>query len=251
MKAGYIGLIRTSSTSQISIACLTLTTENLPARRPNYLLLGLSLPIVSELYAATPVEFLRTLNVLLSEFDTFQQLHSENSSTRPQLKNMFRRQTGKSRRSTVSASDAFLDEQTAVGAVPVGTAHNVINFAASESDLHPGEEYNFLLTPSLPFDPDYYETFATLCDVLIEAYTKFLSFLHTPKECTPTVAELFNKVDTRVRKLIVQGVVKEFEEHSKTHTKTEIAKCRKSRSRRTYVRARARKRKRIFCSFFS
>jgi hypothetical protein len=30
------------------------------------------------------------------------------------------------------------------------------------SDLHPGEEYTYLLTPSLPFEPDFFETFATL-----------------------------------------------------------------------------------------
>lgn len=101
-------------------------------------------------------------------------------------------------------------------------AHPIMNFAASESDLFPGEEYTHLLTPSLPFDPDYFETFATLCDVLIEVYTKFLTLIPSPK-ASASVADLFNKVDAKVRKIIVQGVVKEFEEHGRTHVKAEVA----------------------------
>ncbi|ODA77677.1 hypothetical protein RJ55_06279 [Drechmeria coniospora] len=43
-----------------------------------------------------------------------------------------------------------------------GGAPSVMNFAAAESELFPGEEYTYLLTPSLPFEPDFFETFATL-----------------------------------------------------------------------------------------
>jgi len=92
-----------------------------------------------------------------------------------------------------------------------------------ETDLLPGEEYTHLLTPSLPFDPDFYETFATLCDVLIDCYTKLMSLVASPRECSPTVAEMFTKADARVRKIIVQGVVKEFEDSSRTGVKSEVA----------------------------
>lgn len=98
-----------------------------------------------------------------------------------------------------------------------------MNFAASESDLLPGEEYTYLLTPSLPFDPDFFETFATLCDVLIDCYTKFLALVPSPRECTAPVAELFTKADSKIRKIIVQGVVKDFEDHSRMHVKSEVA----------------------------
>lgn len=103
------------------------------------------------------------------------------------------------------------------------TTPSVMNFAASESDLLPGEEYTYLLTPSLPFDPDFFETFATLCDVLIDCYNRFLALVPTPRECSGPVAELFAKADSKVRKLIIQGTVKEFEEHSKAHVKSEVA----------------------------
>ncbi|KAK7404102.1 hypothetical protein QQX98_010117 [Neonectria punicea] len=193
----------------------------------NHLLLGLSLPTIVDLYSSTPIEFLRSLNTLLSEFDSFQQIHGDSSTaaslTRARLPSMFRRQGGKSRRST-SAADMhpMLDESTPMPAAGAPTP-SVMNFAASETDLLPGEEYTFLLTPSLPFDPDYFETFATLCDVLIDCYTRFLTLVPSPRECTAPVAELFGKVDSRVRKLIVQGFVREFEDHSRSHIKTEVA----------------------------
>ncbi|KAK1760591.1 hypothetical protein QBC47DRAFT_9908 [Echria macrotheca] len=100
---------------------------------------------------------------------------------------------------------------------------SVINFAASETDLLPGEEYTHLLTPSLPFDPDFFETFATLCDVLIDTYTRLLSLVPTPRECAGGIGDLFSKVDGRVRKIIIQGVIKEFEDTSRHGAKAEVA----------------------------
>ncbi|CAK7213281.1 hypothetical protein SBRCBS47491_001749 [Sporothrix bragantina] len=93
----------------------------------------------------------------------------------------------------------------------------------NNTDLLPGEEYTFLLTPSLPFDPDFFETFATLCDVLIDSYQRILSLMPMPRDCSPLVVELFGKTDARVRKLLVQGVVKEFEDHSRGGVKMEVA----------------------------
>ncbi|KAK5992117.1 hypothetical protein PT974_05515 [Cladobotryum mycophilum] len=147
---------------------------------------------------------------------------------------MFRRPGGKGRRSTsASASaDVVADDSsaslaqsgaTAANGAPAGPAPAVMNFAASESDLLPGEEYTYLLTPSLPFDPDFFETFATLCDVLIDCYTRFLALVPTSREVSAQIAELFTKADSKMRKIIVQGVVKDFEEHSRTHVKSEVA----------------------------
>ncbi|CAK7227080.1 hypothetical protein SEUCBS140593_006458 [Sporothrix eucalyptigena] len=93
----------------------------------------------------------------------------------------------------------------------------------NNTDLLPGEGYTFLLTPSLPFDPDFFETFATLCDVIIDSYQRILSLMPTSRDCTPVVVELFSKTDARVRKLLVQGVVKEFEDHSRAGVKMEVA----------------------------
>ncbi|KAI5457482.1 hypothetical protein BGZ63DRAFT_79734 [Mariannaea sp. PMI_226] len=193
----------------------------------NYLLLGLSLPTIVDLYSSTPLEFLRSLNSLLTEFDSFQQLHGDSSTaaslTRARLPSMFRRQAGKSRRSTSAADMHPMLEESAPLPTNGGPAPAVMNFAASETDLLPGEEYTYLLTPSLPFEPDYFETFATLCDVLIDCYHRFLTLVPSTRECSAPVAELFGKADSRVRKIIVQGLVREFEDHSRSYLKAEVA----------------------------
>jgi len=80
------------------------------------------------------------------------------------------------------------------------------------STLHPSETpYTHLLTPPLPFSPDFHAVFATLCDVLIDAYQRIMSLVSTPNVCTVAVGELFSKADARLRKVIVGGIVKEFE----------------------------------------
>lgn len=138
---------------------------------------------------------------------------------------MFKRATaaagGKSRRSSSAAAELGLgsfnlDDKGAGGAV--GS-----NASPADHDLLPGEEYTLLLTPSLPFEPDFFETFATLCDVLIDCYAKVMSMINTPEACLPGVGDLFAKADARVRKVIVAGVVREFEDASRQGVKGEVA----------------------------
>jgi len=105
----------------------------------------------------------------------------------------------------------------------LGVAAPFASFPSGEQELVPGEEYTLLLTPSLPFEPDYIETFATLCDVLIDCYTKIKSLVSTPEMCTPGVGDLFSKADAKVRKILVANVVKDFEEASKQGVRSEIA----------------------------
>lgn len=217
----------------------SLDQRKLSRRATNYLLLGLSLPVVIDLYSTSPLEFLRSLSALLSEFDSFQQLRNDSSSSaslaRARLPNMFRRPGTRGRRSTSATDNTASDTMYAAsnggggagGAASGNGGANVSsavrNFAASESELLPGEEYSYLLTPALPFEPDYFETFATLCDVLIECYSRFLSLIVSPRDCNASVAELFTKADARLRKILVQGVAKEFEDSSRANIKTEIA----------------------------
>ncbi len=138
---------------------------------------------------------------------------------------MFKRATGtggKGRRTSSAAEIGLpLGNDSFESSTSSGGANS--SFPISENDLLPGEEYTHLLTPSLPFDPDFYETFATLCDVLIDCYTRLMSLVASPRECNPIVAEMFTKADSRVRKIIVQGVVKEFEDSSRGGVKSEVA----------------------------
>lgn len=199
--------------------------RKLNRKATNYLLLGVSLPVVVDLYSSNTNEFLRSMNLLLAEFESFQQLHND-SASRARLPNMFRRPGVKSRRSTSNTDVHPVLEESMNGAPPAGVnaaPASVMNFAASESDLLPGEEYTHLLTPALPFEPDYFETFATLCDVLIDCYTRLLTLIPTPRECPASTAEMFTKMDTKIRKTVFQGVVKEFEESSRANIKSEVA----------------------------
>lgn len=205
--------------------------QKLARRATAYLLLGVSLPTILDLNSGNAMEFLRSLNALLAEFEAYQQAHpidgTASSLSRARIPQMFKRSAssmGKGRRAS-SAADlgmpmgSDLDLKSLAGGMTPSSA----NFPNTDSELLPGEEYTLLLTPSLPFEPDFYETFATLCDVLIDCYTKLMSLLAAPKDCTAVVAEMFTKADARVRKVIVQGVVKEFEESSRAGIKQEMA----------------------------
>ena len=209
--------------------------KKLARRATNYLLLGLSLPNVLDLNSSSPQECLRALNALLVEFESYQQIHppeggSSSSLSRARLPQMFKRATHASTkgRRTSSATDIGLPMNTSdpadLKAMTTGTTagSTASSFPASEQDLLPGEEYTHLLTPSLPFDPDFFETFATLCEVLIDCYTRIISLISSPAMCAPGTGEIFAKADARLRKIIVSGIIKEFEEESRKGAKSEF-----------------------------
>ncbi|KAF2759707.1 hypothetical protein EJ05DRAFT_307128 [Pseudovirgaria hyperparasitica] len=198
--------------------------KKLGRRATNYLILGYSIPTILDLNSQSPTEYLRAWNTLLVEFETYQTNHPPDGSTpssltRARLPQMFKRANplggGKGRRSSSAADLMGLGNQDGTPSIDMSLS--------GESDLLPGEEYDLLLTPALPFDPDFFETFATLCDVLIDCYTKVMTMINSPEQCAPGVSDLFAKADARVRKVIVAGVVREFEEASRTGVKGEMA----------------------------
>jgi hypothetical protein len=206
-------------------------------RAINYVMLGLSLPPILDLNS-TPYEYLRTLNALLLEFESFQQARppdgSSSTLTRARIPQMFRRAThaGNKTRRTSSAAEIGLPMQSSdptdvkimIGSgAPVTAASAVTSFPTLDSsDLLPGEEYSYLLTPSLPFDPDFFETFATLCDVLIDCYSRLLTLVSSPAVCTGALGEIFSKTDAKLRKIIISGSVRDFEDASRSSAKNEI-----------------------------
>ncbi|KAL8646106.1 MAG: hypothetical protein Q9210_006316 [Variospora velana] len=185
-----------------------------------------------------PLEYLRALNALLVEFESYQQIHSpdgpsSSSLSRARIPQMFKRAAhgaGTRGRRTSSAADIGLPLSSSDPADlrimtnnVASAGSSVVTFPIGEQELLPGEEYTHLLTPSLPFDPDFFEIFATLCDVLIDCYTRIIGLLPSPAMCAPGVGEMFAKADTRLRKVIVQGIVKEFEDASRSGAKFELA----------------------------
>jgi hypothetical protein len=134
---------------------------------------------------------------------------------------------GKGRRSSSAAGDFQFGPGGVLGGAGFETPREVD--VPPDDVLLPNESYTYLQTPSLPFDPDFFSTFATLCDVLIDSYTKILSMLATPESVVAAgggmpsaVGDLFGKADARVRKIILAGVVREFEESCRLGVKSEV-----------------------------
>ncbi|KAH7389474.1 hypothetical protein DE146DRAFT_747622 [Phaeosphaeria sp. MPI-PUGE-AT-0046c] len=191
--------------------------RNQARRATHYLLLGFSLPTILDLNANSPSDYLRALNALLLEFEQYQSIHPTDGShpsslSRARLPQMFKRANlgGKGRR---SSSATGLSDYPLL--TPSSSANSESSFGLDSppenNDLLPNESYTHLQTPSLPFDPDFFSTFATLCDVLIDCYTRILSMLASP-----------DSADARVRKIILAGVVREFEESCRAGLKSEV-----------------------------
>jgi hypothetical protein len=134
---------------------------------------------------------------------------------------------GKTGRRSSSAANDF---PTLTPQNSFGNEHSSsVDSPPTDDLLLPNESYIYLQTPSLPFDPDFFSTFATLCDVLIDCYTKILSMLSTPESVTvagngqpSVVGDLFSKADAKIRKIILSGVVTEFEQSCRQGVKAEI-----------------------------
>ncbi|KAF2471718.1 uncharacterized protein BDR25DRAFT_260251 [Lindgomyces ingoldianus] len=218
--------------------------RHLSRRATNYLLLGFSLPTILDLNSNSPTDYLKALNALLLEFEQYQQIHPPDGSTssslgRGKMTQMFKRNVmgvgGKARRSSSATTEfPLLTPQNSFASSSDSSNPNpqALFDATSPPDfdlLLPNESYTHLQTPSLPFEPDFFSTFATLCDVLIDCYTKILSLLHNPDSVVAagggvpsTVGDLFSKADAKVRKIILASVVREFEENCRQGVRGEV-----------------------------
>ncbi|KAL9047787.1 MAG: hypothetical protein Q9162_007949, partial [Coniocarpon cinnabarinum] len=201
--------------------------QRLARRAVNYFLLGHSIPGVLDPNADNPVEYLRTFLLLLTEFETFTNLHppeggSSGAMSRVRMPKMFSRPSttsvSKARRGSgidgLSISTNMDDAQLGAAIAPISTV----------SEISPsGESYQYLLTPSLPFDPDYHETYATLCDVLMDCYSTMFDMIGAPDAASAVADDLFMKVDGKVKKLCMMGLLKDLEMNTKASLRAEMA----------------------------
>jgi hypothetical protein len=319
-----------------------LSATKLSRRATNYLLLGLSIPTVLDVHfpqsnskpsatanASAAFDFLRSLNALLGEFDTYQQNHppeggTASSLSRARIPHMFKRATqsttSRNKRTASNSgpeiglplqhvnslshsADTHHHQQhhhhhasasqsssgpsndsihhsissttgfsiTAPSPPPVSASLPTSSFTSfphpssasldlPNATLSPSEgPYHYLLTPPLPFIPDFCTVFATLCDILIDTYQRILAFINSPAVCSsgltnghdshghghglghghvgtsggggssgsgsnnsPGLGEMFAKADARMRKVIVGGLVKEFEGFARDGSKREL-----------------------------
>lgn len=199
-------------------------------RATNYFVLGYSLPALLDLNSGSPLEYLRSLASLLQEFEQYQNLmgmdSSGNSLGKGRMQTMFKmaNRQHKPRRSS-AAQDAI----TPLGHDLLGLPKSAGSDAASPMETSPspispgGHEFQYLVTPHLPFDPDFTQIYSTLCDTLVDTYAKLIDLVSSPDTCSPAVGDWFTKVDKTLRKVLMSGVVQEFAENTKSTAKSEVA----------------------------
>lgn len=297
---GKLFYFNTIHLSKIDISKIQSYTPNRLARRAtSYFLLGLSIPAVLDQHplphsSASPqtlstfaLEYLKDLNSLLTEFETYQTYHPTDGShvsslSRARLPSMFKRSGTTTRpRKSSSGLQPEVASQISPPAVPEAvstrqrdylhasssasidtnhtsfssTAPTVVSMAnsatTSTTTSHlpaqpsfataatypppaPPEaqnsttvvsepQYTRLVTPPLPFSPDFTTVFATLCDVLIAIYSLLQQTLQSPASVSSPLAEVFSKTDARIRKIVVAGIIKDFEGVVRDNVRTEIA----------------------------
>lgn len=206
--------------------------HKLGRRSTSYFLLGYSLPALLELNSGSPMEYLKALISLLHEFETYQNLSGTdsagNSLGRGRMGQMFKsgmglgKSSSKGRRSSTATesfgSDSHGGSFSGFPSSGMGSPQEVTSPVNAF-----GHDFQNLLTPSLPFDPDFGTTFATLCETMIETYSNLLNLITTPDLCSPSVGEAFAKADKSVRKILVANVMREFEETTRTGIRGEVA----------------------------
>ncbi|CZT20999.1 uncharacterized protein RCC_06860 [Ramularia collo-cygni] len=244
----FFGTFHYSSSSLSSIP--SLYPHKLGRRATNYFILGYSLPALLDMNTSSPLEYLKALSSLLSEFETFQNLSgfdaSGNTLSKGRMGNMFKSSMGlghrgaKGRRSSTVTSDSSASgmdgRQADLLGIPSSASSRQSSFSNSfgsggmespqdmTSPINPtNHEFSFLLTPHIPFEPDFQVTLGTLCDTLIDAYAKLIELIAGPESCTPTMGAEFAKADKAIRKILVANVVREFEDSTRAAVKAEVA----------------------------
>lgn len=192
--------------------------SRLGRRATNYLLLGTSIPPLLDLNQGNPLEYLRVLHAVLTEFDTFQNLSTESGATARNRMGQIMKRVRTGRRSSAATDILMMDtdnnaSSTALDAMPLPPSVSYGNH----------QEFVHLQTPSLPFDPDFSTSFATLTDILIDTYDGVMQLLPGPEACSPAVNEAFLKADKLLRKILVQNIAQEFGDHTRKEVKSEVA----------------------------
>ena len=201
-------------------------------RANNYLILGYSLPALLDLNSGSPLEYLKALCALLQEFETYQTLtgfdSSGNTLSRGRMGQMLKsgmglgNRTGKGRRASAVTDSVHIQNPELLG-LPKSAGDATSPMEAPSPISPSGHEFQHLVTPHLPFDPDFGIAYATLCDTLIDTYAKLIDLVPTPDLCGPVVGDAFSKADKAIRKILVSNVLREFEDSTRATVKGEVA----------------------------
>ncbi|CAG8614056.1 3687_t:CDS:10, partial [Funneliformis caledonium] len=181
LKQAHEGRIHWFNTVCLSKEDLRMMYENvkMKKRTGNFFILGASLAPILDI--TNPQDYVKALNVMLQEFE-----YHTNEHARQKMKMFFRK------------SKIVKDEDTS---------------------FQENGEYTYLFVPNIPFDLDYFQTFYTLCDILVDVYNKLLE--GTANTLTASFTESVLKVDGKFKKIIAL-VAKEIDTLARNTIKEEL-----------------------------
>ncbi|CAG8509090.1 7410_t:CDS:2 [Acaulospora morrowiae] len=181
LKKVHEGKIHWFNTVCLNKEDLGMVYENsrMKKRTGNFFILGASLAPILDIN--NPQDYVKALNVMLQEFE-----YHTNEHSKQKMKNFFRKSK------IVKDDDASFQESG---------------------------EYTYLFVPNIPFDLDYFQTFYTLCDILVEVYNKLL--VGTTSTITTSFTESVQKVDGKFKKIIAL-IAKEIDTLSRNTIKDEL-----------------------------
>ncbi|CAD6913092.1 unnamed protein product, partial [Tilletia controversa] len=145
-RQSWLNTVRMSKRDLVS----AFETEKMRKRTIRNMYLGLSLAPVIEMNSLS--DLCKTITNLFAELESWSENVDKDRSK--VVRNLFRTTRGSKR----------------LGAASGG----LVEFMGAEAPNLLTNEYTYLLTPNLPFSPDYFHTFFTLADMLQEVYYKIL-----------------------------------------------------------------------------
>ncbi|CAG8436057.1 749_t:CDS:10 [Ambispora gerdemannii] len=158
---------------------VALDKDDRKRRTGGFFILGASLAPILD--NTNPNDYVRALMVMLQEFE-----YHTNENPRQKMKMFFRK------------SKINKDE---------------------DASFQESGEYTYLFVPNIPFELDYFQTFYTLCDILVEIYHKFL--IDTANLWSGSFVESVTKVDGRFKK-IISSVTKDIDQLARNAIKEEL-----------------------------
>ncbi|CAG8617096.1 7806_t:CDS:10 [Ambispora leptoticha] len=181
LKRAHEGRVHWFNTVCLSKEDLVLWYQNdrMKRRTGNFFILGASLAPILDI--TNPPDYVRALTVMLQEFE-----YHTNENSRQKMKMFFRK------------SKINKDE---------------------DASFQESGEYTYLFVPNIPFELDYFQTFYTLCDILVETYNKFL--IDTTNLWSGPFIESVMKVDGKFKK-IISMVAKEIDQLARNAIKEEL-----------------------------
>lgn len=175
-------------------------------------------------------DYLRTFHNLLKEYETL--IGTTESSSKNKIAGVGRRlfrsrlksadhaeyiNTGNNGKTTSSSTS----KGRPLSASAVSSSHGGGITPASPLFLsHHNHDFHHLTLYQLPFVPDVYETFLSLCEILIECYKQIHTLIqqegHTSMQAQQESYELLVKIDDKIKKQFISPTVKDIDSLSRS-----------------------------------